>query len=182
MEYKLSAVTANNINNLRAVTWELIREHTLRDSQLIDLMCLIKLGFLEQKSALSPQLDAFWNQREDLLIIDDVILMQHRAIIPKSLRHEVLQALHSAHQGEAAMGDRARQTVYWPCIDHDIILTRKYCYSCNRNAPSQPRLPAVEPHIHTLRTLIVGGGGNLRFLGKKSPVSIYYDPPPINEF
>ena len=86
MEYELSAVTANNINNLRADTWELIREHTLRDSELIDLMCLIKSGFPEQKSALSSQLDVFWNQREDLLIIDDVILMQHRAIIPKSLR------------------------------------------------------------------------------------------------
>ena len=76
-------------------------------------------------------------------------MMQHRIVIPEPLRHKVLKALHSAHQGETAMGERARQSVYWPGIDNSIERTRKGCISCNRNAPSQPRLPPFKPHIPT---------------------------------
>ena len=84
---------------------------------------------------------------------NDLLYYQHsssglcRVIIPESLRPDVLQVLHSAHQGVAAMNERAKAGVYWPGITKDIARIRDSCSSCNLIAPSNPRLPPVEPMI-----------------------------------
>ena len=70
-----------------------------------------------------------------------------RIVIPPSLRKEVLRVLHSAHQGVTAMNERAKAIVYWPGITNDIQGTRENCNSCNLIAPSNPRLPPIEPLI-----------------------------------
>ena len=93
----------------------------------------------------------FWNQREHLHITDKVVMMGERIVIPKPLRPEIIQSLHAAHQGVTAMSDRARSAVYWPGITHDIELIRASCFECNRVAPSQSKLPPVEPHIPNIR-------------------------------
>ena len=64
-----------------------------------------------------------------------------RMVIPASLRREVLDCLHSAHQGVAGMKARAATSVYWPGISSDISSRRAHCRTCNSIAPSQPRLP-----------------------------------------
>lgn len=150
MEIKLSVNAATTVDKLRAITWDILQKETQTDPLLCELMQTIRTGFPEQKCDLPRELIPFWNLRESLYIVDNVVLMKHRAVIPKSLRSEVLQSLHSAHQGETAMANRARQTAYWPGIDGDIKLTRDSCYHCCRNAPSQPRLPPVEPYIPTV--------------------------------
>ena len=62
---------------------------------------------------------------------------QHR---PASI---VLQNLHAAHQGTSTMELRARMIVFWPGMTADINAIRARCADCNRNAPSQPSLPAT---------------------------------------
>ena len=68
-----------------------------------------------------------------------------RIIVPRSLRREVLDSLHSAHQCPSKMIERAKQSVYWPGIMTDIEETRKSCSHCDRNAPSQSMMPPVMP-------------------------------------
>jgi len=75
--------------------------------------------------------------------------MKRRIIIPTSLRSEVLQSLHSAHQGVTAMNERAKLEVYWPDITNDVQKVRDGCQDCNRIAPSQARLPSFEPSVPT---------------------------------
>lgn len=41
-------------------------------------------------------------------------------VIPTSMRPETLNRLHDAHQGLPSMLQRARRTVYWPKLQHDI--------------------------------------------------------------
>ena len=81
--------------------------------------------------------------------MDDVILYKGRVGIPPTLRAEVLQSLHAAHQGVCAMNERAKAAVYWPGITGDVNKARRNCYDCNRNAPSQPRTPPGKPWIPT---------------------------------
>ena len=68
-------------------------------------------------------------------------------MIPRSLRQEVLQSLHSAHQGVSAMNKRAKVEIYWPNITNDIQNIRDSCHDCNRTAPSQAKLPPYEPSV-----------------------------------
>ena len=60
-----------------------------------------------------------------------------------------MQSLHAAHQGVSAIHERAKDAVFWPGITQDIQTARKKCNSCNRIAPSQARIPPVEPWIPT---------------------------------
>ena len=64
-----------------------------------------------------------------------------RVIVPHSLRREVLQGLHSAHQGVAKMSDRSQDVVFWPGLFKDIEQIRAECAACDTNAPSQSPLP-----------------------------------------
>ena len=45
------------------------------------------------------------------------------------------------------MGSRAKMTVFWPGITADIEEARAKCRACHRNAPSQAKLPPMEPRI-----------------------------------
>ena len=62
-------------------------------------------------------------------------------------RSDVLQILHSAHQGISAMESRARSIVFWPGMTCDIQSTRDTCQACNKNAPSQAAMPPAEQSI-----------------------------------
>ena len=70
-------------------------------------------------------------------------MYQDRVIIPPSLRSQVLQHLHAAHQGTSSMEQRARAIAYWPGMSKDIRNTRDSCTDCIRNAPSQAATPPI---------------------------------------
>ena len=64
-----------------------------------------------------PDAIAVYNKLKDSLsVVDGVPMYGRRVIIPKCLRQDVLQCLHSAHQCPVRMNDRAKHSVYWPGI------------------------------------------------------------------
>ena len=89
----------------------------------------------------------FWRVRESLRVLDGVAMYGDRTIIPQGLQREVLAILHSAHQGVTGMNLRAERSVYWPGITKDIQTARDRCLTCHKNAPSQAKLPPVDPVI-----------------------------------
>jgi hypothetical protein len=112
-------------------------------------MCLVQKGFPSNKTDLDEKYSNFWNYRNSLHVHDQVIMFQDRVVVPPSLRHEILDSLHAAHGGPAAMISIAQSTVFWPGISHDIERERQTCRPCNKNAPSQPRLEPVPPIFPT---------------------------------
>ena len=156
--------------NIRAVTWELVREETSKDTTMQKLIFFIRSTFPLDKSELPTELAPYWSIRDSLYVVDGVILMRDRIVLPKALRNNAIQSylpghdrilipsslrgdivnsLHSAHQGITSMNERAKAGVYWPGITADIVKARNSCGSCNRNMPSHSRIPPVEPHIPT---------------------------------
>ena len=150
MEEDLIEVSSNKISEFRAITWDTVKDATASDHNLQKLAHMITQGFPATKPlTCSSTMEEFWRHRDNLHLIDKVIMMGDRIVIPKSLRPEVLQSLHAAHQGVTSMTERARCAVYWPGISKDIDSIRASCYQCNRIAPSQAKLPPVMPHIPT---------------------------------
>ena len=92
-------------------------------------------------------LAAYWEFRDSLFIADGIIMYNDRAVIPQNLRRQILSILHAAHQGVSSMTARAATSVFWPGITRQIQEIRDNCPSCNRNAPSNARLPPSVPHI-----------------------------------
>ena len=116
-------------------------------------MCLladyIKTGFPSSRMDLPETIRCFWEARENLRYSDGVILYKDRIVIPPSLRRQIVENLHSAHQGVSSMYSRAQTIVYWPTLTADLEEARDACRSCHRNAPSHAKLPPTAPEIPT---------------------------------
>ena len=132
--------------DVRAITFERVMAACSTDSESQALIKVILDGFPSSKEDLPPDLQPYWNIREELTCLQGVPLYNNRIVVPKSLRGEVLESLHSAHQGVIGMKARARASVYWPNINSAITSRRAQCKTCNEIAPSQP----AEPHSQWL--------------------------------
>ena len=158
-------------DDVRAITWELVQEEMVKDQQMMSLLELVNSTFPDEKSEMPANLLEYWPLRHSLYSVDGIVLLKDqlviperlrhkvidrhlqgnnvRVIIPPILRHDVVQTLHSAHQGVSGMNERAKVSVFWPGITNDIKNMRSGCQSCNKIAPSQARLPPVPPIIPT---------------------------------
>ena len=123
------------------ISWERLRDCVSRDQTMKMLCDQIVEGFPPEKKLLRLELREFWHHREQLSHIDGVPLFKGRVVIPVELRGEVLETLHSAHQGVTGMMERAQASVWWPGITPKIKEMRSRCRNCNENAPSQPAAP-----------------------------------------
>ena len=148
IEYAFNAAIVRETSDLISLSWEEIAEKTNADPVLCLLGNTLQDGFPLTIRTLDSRLAPFWNVRNSLHVGDmGVILYGDRVLIPSSLRHHVIQILHSAHQGISGMEARARSLIYWPGISSDIKTARESCALCCKNAPSQPSLPTVAPDI-----------------------------------
>ena len=125
-------------------TWDRVKEATLHDPHLQQLIKFITSGFPVSSNELPPQLQQYWRYHNDLYVVENVILMGSRIVIQPTLHTEICKILHSAHQGTTAMTERAKATVFWPSISSSINQTREQCNSCWAMALSQPYLPPIE--------------------------------------
>ena len=143
IEATVAASLTSLAEGVRAVTMENVKEATSKDEDLKNLARYIVEGFPEKRSELPPNLQGYWNVREDLSVFESVILYKRRIVIPKILRREVVEILHSAHQCPTGMNSRASTAVYWPGMHNDISNARDKCRQCNSIAPSQSKEPLV---------------------------------------
>ena len=68
-------------------------------------------------------------------------MYKDRSVIPHALQNEVLDALHSGHQGVTAMRLIATESIFWPGMLEAIARKRSMCKSCDKVSPSQPAAP-----------------------------------------
>ena len=126
----------------QAVTNDRVRMETGKDPLLIKLMDkLIKAGGTGSKSSIETwdeELKDYKSVKNDLRVQDGVLFYKHRFVIPETLKSEVLNVLHSAHQGVTGMKDRATGCVWWPRINQEIMNRRRRCTGCNWASPSNP--------------------------------------------
>ena len=124
---------------LGSISWPLLVQATAADQSFTRLLTSIEHeGGIDSKDPALASLSPFC---ESIYAYKGVLLYQDRVIVPKSLRHRVLQLLHAAHQGTSSMEQRARATVFWPGMSKDI--TRERCVACNRNTPSLAATPPI---------------------------------------
>ena len=141
IEVDLVSSASSTIASLQSITWDTVREATNSDKDMIQLLQIIESGFTPPRTELPPSLREYHQFRDDLYCIDGVILYKERIVIPPTLRQNILEVLHSAHQGVTSMIARAESTVFWPGITPSIAHKRERCIDCNRMAPSQPNAP-----------------------------------------
>ena len=98
-------------NMPQPISWSRLRDHVTKDP-IMQLLCdQISSGFPPEKKLLRMELREYWHHRNFLSQVDGVPLFKDRVVVPKALRDEVLEVLHSAHQGVTGMTMRAQVSV-----------------------------------------------------------------------
>lgn len=64
-----------------------------------EVLKLVKLGWPEQKQKLNKQLQKYWNYRDKVVSINNVLFEGNKIIVPNKLRNEMLKLIHYNHLG-----------------------------------------------------------------------------------
>ena len=113
-----------NDPNLKAITWERIVAASATDDECRTLADLVQNGFPQSRNDLPSTARVYWPMREQLYCLEGVIIKDNKILIPRQLRAEVLESLHSAHQGVNGMLANARQRLFWPGLGASVRQTR----------------------------------------------------------
>ena len=112
-----------------------------KDPMMQALKHQIIKGWPHSRSECSKNLQDFWNYRDELSVLDGLVLKGSCTVIPESCRDEILDQLHEGHFGVDRTKLCARDSVYWPSINKDIECLVKTCdlcqeHSCRNNKDS----------------------------------------------
>ena len=99
-----------------------ISEKGILDEQYTLLRKTIGNGFPNTRHDTPPSIREYFEVRNDLSIEENVIYYGDRIIIPKSLRKQVLEHLHSAHQGITSKSTNLSLSEPRPCSNYKETL------------------------------------------------------------
>ena len=112
---------------------------TDRDPILSRVRNMVSKGWIE---AVGEELRPYQQHKDELSVLDGCLLRGSRVIVPRAGRAPVLDLLHDGHPGITRMKSIARQIVWWPNIDSDIIKKVQECTPCQVNQKDPASAPA----------------------------------------
>ena len=121
-----------------------LQSETARDTTLQKLKEYTIKGW-PSKTDVDPLLTPYYQHRDDIVYNYELLLKGHRIIIPPSMRSEIKSSIHQGHQGQEKCILRARNSVFWPGINHEIIELVSQCAECLNHRNRQKREPLL-PH------------------------------------
>ena len=108
------------------------------------MYCLTVRGWPDCQQQVPRITRCFWGAWDELLKEARLLLKGTCVCVPLELLNCTLADLHGAHQGIDKMRAQAREAVYWPGIDADIVDYIYWCTICTKHKASphaQPMLP-----------------------------------------
>ena len=72
----------------------------------------------------------YFTYREELSIVDGLLVKSNRIVIPTDMRHDCLETLHAPHLGLQKTLLRAHTSVFWPGMTADIQTQISNCSAC----------------------------------------------------
>ena len=125
---------------------ENIREQQDKDPECSKLKELCEKGNLTWDT-MQGTLKPYYPVRDELNIVNGILMRGQRMIIPTPLRKLMLSKLHSVHQGVTKCKERANQSVWWPGIGKQIKEVVYPCLTCckYRKQRPEPLIPSQFP-------------------------------------
>ena len=125
----------------------LLAKESKKDEILIALKNMIVKGWPDKRDKCPQNLRPYWNYRDEMSVLDGLILKCIRIIIPSDCRDDVLEKLHGGHFGIERTKLRARDSIYWPQINQDIETLIKSCDKCQEFSKRNNRDPDIPKEI-----------------------------------
>ena len=132
---------------LECISMMEIQQASTQDDHLHKLKHLIITGWPNTKDMLQMDLKTYLSYRDELAVIDGVILKGRHIIIPTNLRHQILEQLHTSHMGIEKTKFLACESVYWSSINADIDNFIQICPTCLHFQQTQPKEKIIHHNI-----------------------------------
>lgn len=130
---EIEVIELNAIETL-PVSVKQLREATLKDGTVQELIDGLRSGI-----ALPPE-KRFNIEQTEFTLQNDCLLRGLRVYVPKELRQQVLNELHTAHFGITRMKALARSYCWWPRLDAEIEQISRNCLQCQLTRPNPKKV------------------------------------------
>jgi hypothetical protein len=97
-----------------------LHETTARDPVLVQVQRVIRSGWPGKQAQVSHEVRPYYAFREELVCCDGLLFRGNQIVIPGPMRPQMLQRLHSSHQGVVKTKQRAKSILFWPGINAQI--------------------------------------------------------------
>lgn len=149
--YMFEVIHCIGLANYLQCTDEQKQELTSETSKDIELSQLIDFTQNGWPSKNIPDtLKHFYKFRENITIDQQLLFMNDRLIVPKSLRLTILKKMHEGHLGMTKMKQLARTLYYWPNIDSHIEELVKRCFVCQTYQNNNIKEPLLSHEVPEL--------------------------------
>ena len=129
------------------IDWQNIRRFTMNDPTLVRLAKVIQLGWPESGKELENTVKPYFKHRFEMHIVDGVIFLQDRIVVPIGIKHQFLTKLHESHMGVVKSKLLARTFIYWPNWNNDIKHVCSECVTCRENQQMPPNIPKFQVSV-----------------------------------
>lgn len=122
-----------------------IRQHTEDDVILQTLKSVIIQGWPDWKESAPPLTLPYYSFRDELTVQNGIVFKGNRAVIPKSLRLDMIHRIHASHLGIEGCLRRARECLFWPGMNAEIKDFIGKCETC-RTFENKQQKESLIPH------------------------------------
>ncbi|CAH1252634.1 RTL1 [Branchiostoma lanceolatum] len=130
-------------------TIEDIQRHTENDQEMQKLKQYIRDGFPE-KGKLPASMVPYFHVRDQLAFQNGTVFKGQCAVVPKTLRYDMLKRLHASHMGTDASLRHAKECIYWPGMSAQVKDYVEKCDVCQAMGIRQQKETLI-PHPVTQR-------------------------------
>ena len=106
--------------------------HSKTDSTLSLVMCYILDGWPGNANKCAEPAQPYFTYREELIIVDGLLVIGNRIVIPTDMRHDCLETLHAPHLGLQKTLLGAHTSVFWPGMTANIKTQISNCSACHK--------------------------------------------------
>ena len=124
-----------------------IKTETAVDESLQCHLKVVRGGWPDHKSATPLSIREYWPFRDEITMQDSIVFKAYSVIIPKSMRKEMLNRIHSSHQGAEACLQKAKEILFWPNMKHEVRDAISMCSVCNEYLAAQQKEPLIPVEI-----------------------------------
>ncbi|UYV73923.1 K02A2.6-like, partial [Cordylochernes scorpioides] len=127
-----------------------LQKETHGDHTLIQLIEYAKNGWPKYKTKVCDEAKPYWQFQDEIHVSDGIVYKGNCILVPSTLRKEILQVVHSSHQGIAASKEKARSAFYWPGMITQVENEVEKCRTCqeySRKNPEESRIAHEIPEF-----------------------------------
>ncbi|VDH90162.1 Hypothetical predicted protein [Mytilus galloprovincialis] len=122
-----------------------IKLHSQDDESLQVLQTTVLHGWPIKREDTPSLAKPYFDFRDEITVQDGILFRGERAIIPRTLRMDMMQRIHSSHIGIGGSLRRAKECLYWPGMHSDITQYIQSCETCQMFENKQQKETLI-PH------------------------------------